>query len=197
MSNLISDRDALQFDSSVTKSFCFLITDYDFQVVRVEPTIVQYETSKVFINIYHGRQSFEIGVEIGLICRGYDSRFRLPVVLKGLLGKQTKHVQTFYQAHEKHVISHCVQKLALLVKEHCDPVLRGDQSAFNLVEKSSFQESNAITQKYSIEPIKYKADIAWKQKDYESVVSLYGSIKKHLNDIEKKRIDYARRQNKT
>src|ERR671917_546664 len=60
-----SGREKLDFAEEVQSAFTFLVTDYGFRLVRTEPTFVRYESPDVCVNIYHGRASFEIGVEIG------------------------------------------------------------------------------------------------------------------------------------
>lgn len=191
MSDATSDREFLAFKRNVEKYFCFLIVDYGFQIVLKEDTFVRYETEDVFIDFYHGRLSYEIGVECGLKCQGYDSRFRLPIILLGLLGEDAKGIKAFYQASIKESVSNCLDKIARLVQEHCASLLRGDKIAFSLVAKASSEESKFLTEKYSIYPIKSKAYEAWKIKDYEKVFLLYGSIKSSLSSIEEKRFKYA------
>jgi len=58
------DRWQLGFQDSVLSSFDFLST-YGLRPVEESATFVRYESSSVFVNVYHGRASFEIGVEIG------------------------------------------------------------------------------------------------------------------------------------
>ena len=63
------DRDSrriqLGFTSEVLSMFHFLIQDYGFKCVETDVTFVRYESESIFVNIYHGRRSYELGVEIG------------------------------------------------------------------------------------------------------------------------------------
>ncbi len=186
-----SDRSQLAFVSSAKSAFQFLITEYGFSIIEEEPTFIRYETTAVFINIYHGRQSYEIGFECGLKRIEEASRYRLPVILLGLLGEKAREIRAYYQANEQEVIANCLVKLASLVKDYCSPVLQGDDIAFARIANVSSSENRALTEKYSIDPIKRKAEAAWSDKNYEKVISLYGSIKGSLSEIEKKRFDYA------
>ncbi len=56
---------ALGFVAAVQGSFGFLENDYGFRLVRAEPTFVRYEGERRFVNVFHGRSSYELGVEIG------------------------------------------------------------------------------------------------------------------------------------
>lgn len=59
----IIGRSSLHFSHEVKKCFLFL-EDLDFCCVRSEDTFVRYESPMMGINIYHGRQSYEISLEI-------------------------------------------------------------------------------------------------------------------------------------
>ena len=58
------ERAKLGFREAVLSSFKFL-NDVGFRPVEQEMTLVRYESPEVFVNVYHGRASFELGVEIG------------------------------------------------------------------------------------------------------------------------------------
>lgn len=60
------ERGKLGFRESALASFRFLV-DLGFRPVEEELTLVRYESPTVFVNIYHGRASFELGVEIGVL----------------------------------------------------------------------------------------------------------------------------------
>lgn len=55
-------RERLGFEAAVVENFAFL-KEAGFECVRRECTFVRYESKRVFVNVYHGRGSFELGVE--------------------------------------------------------------------------------------------------------------------------------------
>src|SRR5438045_7554154 len=59
----VTDRSALRFAEEVKARFSFLEA-LGFHCVRSEATLVRFESPKVSINVYHGRHSFEIDLEI-------------------------------------------------------------------------------------------------------------------------------------
>lgn len=59
----IIDRSLLHFPEEVKHRFAYL-EGLGFRDVRTEPTFVRYESPATAINIYQGRQSYEIGLEI-------------------------------------------------------------------------------------------------------------------------------------
>lgn len=54
-----------EFAIEVLYHFHFLINDYKFKRLEANRTFVRYESKYIFVNIYHGRRSYELGVEIG------------------------------------------------------------------------------------------------------------------------------------
>src|SRR6266508_1197859 len=58
-------RESLGFAPAATQAFSFLVERLGFRLAKQEPTFVRYESKSVFVNIYHGRSSYEIGVEVG------------------------------------------------------------------------------------------------------------------------------------
>jgi hypothetical protein len=57
-------RAELGFREAVLSNFRFLI-DLGLHPVEEQVTLVRYESQAVFINIYHGRSSYALAVEIG------------------------------------------------------------------------------------------------------------------------------------
>jgi len=59
------------FAETVTEKFMFL-NDLGFSLVEALPTFVQYRKDGIKINIYHGRQSYELGFEIVRLGKRYS-----------------------------------------------------------------------------------------------------------------------------
>lgn len=59
-----SGRSELGFVQAVRSSFAFL-EKVGLQVVREESTLVRFESCNRFVNVFHGRGSYELGVDFG------------------------------------------------------------------------------------------------------------------------------------
>ena len=59
------ERFRLGFSEAVQSAFGFLQQDYGFRCVEAGPTFVRYESDLAFVNLYHGRASYELGFEVG------------------------------------------------------------------------------------------------------------------------------------
>ena len=65
-----TDCTSLRFAETVEENFSFL-QGHGFKRVQSEPAFVRFESSCIHLNVYHGRQSFEVGLEISPV--GADS----------------------------------------------------------------------------------------------------------------------------
>jgi hypothetical protein len=59
------DRWKPGFQEAVLDGFGFLRA-YGLKAVEKNPTFVRFESKKVFVNVFHGRGSYEICIEVGL-----------------------------------------------------------------------------------------------------------------------------------
>src|SRR5215471_1441934 len=71
------ERGQLGFQEAVRFSF---LNSYGFKTVQEQTTFVRFESATVFVNVYHGRASFELGVEIGRLSNPGEMVLLLDVV---------------------------------------------------------------------------------------------------------------------
>src|SRR5690348_10203982 len=58
------EREQLGFRDAVLSSFKFL-AEFRLRPVEKKMTFVRYQSRHVFVNVYHGRASYELGIQIG------------------------------------------------------------------------------------------------------------------------------------
>ena len=75
------DRSQLKFSQTVLSEFIFLTEEYNFSCVHHEDTLVRYESDKVFVSVFHGRASYEVGLQIGLLGSGNNMGFGLGSII--------------------------------------------------------------------------------------------------------------------
>lgn len=191
---MMPGRNALGFVDAVTNAFTFLVEDFEFKAVDTNATLVRYESDMMFLNVYHGRRSYEIGVEVGSLheCDAYQ--FRLPEVLGALLGESGQQNAYYLQSSNLEGVRHCIEMAARLVKEHYGPVLRSDPITLERVKVFSSKRSEEYTRDVVQRPIRESADRAWHEKDFAMVAQCYGSIREDLTPIERRRLEYAKKQ---
>jgi hypothetical protein len=187
-----SYREQLQFAKAIIAAFEQFMSNTGFHRVATTLVWVRYESAEMFLNVYHGRVSYEIDVEVGRrnVDRGY--RYSLDDVLITLLGEN--HGQpTCLQASSASAVAACVDVAAGLVQRYYLPILRNDEGAWQRLEESTSQRNEAYTQAIVQEPVRKAADAAWDAKEYVRAAELYESIGDGLNPVERKRLEYVRR----
>lgn len=189
-------RAELGFAEAALSAFSFLSSQYDFHLVKVEPTFVRYESPILFVNIYHGRGSFELGFEIGLLEKDSaqkESAFSLGDVLD-LLEIREETGYTFLQASTVERVKTLVPTLATLVQNYADPVLRSEAGVFDRLTYLQSKKSDELLKEWSLREVREKAAKAWQERNYSELASLYESISEDLTAAESKKLEYAKKQ---
>ena len=187
-------RGELGFKDAVEANFKFLAS-FGLRLVKEQVTLVRYESSEVFVNIYHGRSSYELGVEIG---RLKEPGAKLSVFdaicwvgaekVEGL----GKHVM--FQVSSREGVQEFVPKLAALVKKYAIPFLSDDRDAYRAALDVQAKRYLDEVKEGNLTIVRRKADAAWHAKDYAQVIETYAPMRNDLSDVEAKRLAYAERQ---
>lgn len=169
-----------------------------FRRVKTDVTFVRYELPPVFVNVYHGRGSFELGVEIGRRNKqlGLEERFTLADIIQ-LAGAQeeTEHAYTFstsIQTSTAEGIRKSVPKLAEWTKKYAGPALKNNPEIFQQLQTLQKQNSDKLLKKWHLDDIRQKVGEAWRKKDFRLVVRLYESMQEDLTPAEAKKMEYAK-----
>ena len=123
------ERASLGFADAVASAFEFLIKDLSFVCVKREVTFVRYESNTVFVNVYHGRASFELNVKIGkreIGSAAQEHSFTIGEILHVANSQEAENYRP-YQVTTAESVKKFVDELARLVKEYAIPALCGDQ----------------------------------------------------------------------
>jgi hypothetical protein len=188
-----SERERLGFREAVLKSFAFL-SGYGLKVVQEESTFVRYESKIIFVNFYHGRASYEIGVEIGRLDRSekYGLTYIVSTAGKDAWEKEGFGQSTMFQVSTIEGVLEFVPKVAELIKKYGCDFLRGDSIFYDQLERVNKRRAIEYTKRQNLDQIRKKAEAAWSRKDFSAVVRFYQSITTDLTEIESKRLAYAR-----
>lgn len=186
-------RKQLGFAEAVVREFEFVEASYGFRRIEESITFVRYESDQIFLNVYHGRSSYEIGVELGkLVADPSVNRYGLSYVIAGLAPEYEG--QTSFQATEPKTIAKCVAKAARIVESYCGPALAGDREAFQKIEEAARVEGERLLVRYKYGAIINRADHAWENKDRVRAAELYEEAEPGLDTTRKRRLDYIRRK---
>lgn len=200
------DRSKLRFEESVLSAFAFLTAPgYGFKCAASDVTLVRYESATVFVNIYHGRSSYELGCEIGLrVGRdgaplGHESEEEYPeegftiweiARLEGAAGIDDR---TFLQASTSERVEQLVSQLARLVRTHAASALRGDPTYYASLRHARTSWFENYTTDSRLERARADVARAWQRKNYAEVVRFFEPLGDELTPAESKKLEYARR----
>jgi len=189
------DRWQLGFKEAVLSEFKFL-TAYGLKPVQQDVTLVRYESEDVFLNVYHGRSSFEIGVEIGRLDR--SEKYGLDYIVSWA-GKQAWEGEgfdrgTMFQVSTREGVQNIVSRVAQLVKNYGDAFLSGRPAFYDDLQKFNDQASVAFEREQMLTRIRKDAEAAWAAKEFSRVAELLEPIRGDLSDVESKRLAYADKQ---
>jgi hypothetical protein len=189
-------RASLGFAEAVISAFKFLLEDFSFRCVRKDVTIVRFESNSVFVNVYHGRISFELNVEIGELAIGNEhpeNPFTIGEILDLVNADEAVNYHPF-QVHTVETVQRFVSDLASFVKRYAVPALLGDHGFFQRLSELRTQRSNEYLKNIRLNRTRTEVDAAWHQKNYPRVIELYDSMFHDLTPSEAKRLAYAKKK---
>lgn len=187
-------RSALGFAACVGKHFAVL-EEQGFLRVRNLPTLVRYESRSLFINIYHGRSSYEIGAELGRLGKVEDERQPYPMsALLGAAGSPAAKSYRDYATHTAEGVNDGVAKLADMFHRYVNRKLLQSTDLFRLLEKQREAWGEDFAREVSLTQARRKLEAAWRAKDYARVVEVLEPLRASLSVVELKKLAYSKKQ---
>lgn len=187
---MMDNREHFEFSREIFKNFEEYLFSYGFNCVSSNATFVRFESRSVFVNFFHGRSSYEIGAEIGLII---DPENAYPIswfieIRDEDKGKNYRNTtaSTYYLVKES------ILRLRNIFEQYATPALNGKVEIFKSIEQKvkSWQKSYAMDVKAS--QTRPKAEEAFRTKKYKEAMMLYKSLESVLTPVEKEKLSYCR-----
>jgi hypothetical protein len=189
------NRRQFGFDEAVIKSFEFL-RSFQLKPAKRSATLVRYESKTVFVNVYHGRASYEIGIEVGRKSSSVKYGLDYMVALAGPSALEAEGFgrSTMFQVCSREGVQQIVPKVAELLRKYGDSFLRGDIRFYEQLDEANRRASAEYAKRQLLEGVRKNADAAWSAKHFGRVAELYGTMRDELTIIEAKRLAYAEKQ---
>jgi hypothetical protein len=187
-----NSRAALNFANTAREVFLFL-GDFGFQEVGAEETIVRYATKRIFFHVYHGRSSYELGIDVGLFGPG---TIEVHGYSLGEFARLTDPMEAAnlrdFCATTPEEVGIGLGKLAAQAMQYVARALRGDETVFSELERQQREWGSALAADVAYRQVSPKAAEAFREKNYHKAVELYESIKNRLTPAELKKFEYAK-----
>lgn len=181
----ILNRSSLNFESNVRKIFSFL-DDLGFSIAEVSPTHILYQKGDFEVDIYHGRQSYEIAAGIF----GHGVRYAMSEIIRVTNPAVAERYRSFVATTPESVIT-ALEELAALMKEYGVKALCGDSQFFSELEHQRKTWSEAYSLDVLAKQLRPKADNAFRRGDYAVAAELYARIRPRLSPTEIKKLTIA------
>jgi hypothetical protein len=186
-------RAALGFAAAVRAAFGFLEA-MGFAVVDEQATFVRYEADDRFVNVFHGRSSYELGVEIGRRVRRHgisvEARYPLSYVM-ALDHPDEAGFRTFATSRPDRLPAF-VGQLATLTRQFGHDALCGRPDVFGRLAALAKRRSDALQQSWRAADLRRAADAAWRARDWGRVVEAYAEMAAELDTVEMKASEHGR-----
>jgi hypothetical protein len=189
----LSHRDVLGFAGAAEEAFRFL-SSYGFRLQNSDATILRYVSERVFLNVYHGRSSYELGIEVGLLQSGDCSDQGYPLgAFVGLTDQQEAARLRYFMTTKPEEVRVGLQRLAGQVKQWVERALVGDETVFAELRQHQQEWSKKYAAEVLAGQVRPKAEEAFRARDYKRVVEFLSKIEHELTPAERQKLEYARR----
>lgn len=187
MANIMgeSDRSSLDFVRHVRRAFAFL-AELGFSEIEALQTLVRYRKGQVGVDVYHGRQSYELGVDV--------SAFGTQCTISEIIRVEDPEAEERFRypaATTSEGVVVGLDELGSLMKRYGRLALDGDPKFFSKLE----DQRAAWAKEYALDvlarQLRPQANEAFRKGDYAAAADLYSRILKRLSPAELKKLDIA------
>lgn len=187
------NRARLRFAENAKAEFDFLESEYGLCATETAQTLVRYESPSLIVVVYHGRSSYEVGVEI--TPRGIRREGEQPFSLDDLValcGRRDLLPAGFLQASTEEAVRISVARAAAIVRECGGKALRSDPFELRRLTVLRSERAQLHALERRLAAVRADAENAWRERDYRRVEELYRAVEPHLTAAEIGRLNYAR-----
>jgi hypothetical protein len=101
---------------------------------------------------------------------------------------------TGYAVGDEKSVRHLLQEMAALLTAYCEPLLRGDQSAWSKLVSQRDADATHYASENRVRLALNSATAAWHAKDFEKVIEILGPVRSMLGASDRAKLDYAERK---
>lgn len=192
------ERRRLGFATVASEQFSFLF-ELGFQLVEVSDTLARYESDGRLVRVFHGRGSYELGVDVGRwieidgVSREQAFPLRDVVALRGDLADVGFGGTSATTAES---VRKFLGQLAGWTREFALPLLQDGDDLFDQLSRSNASRAQAERDGLRASRLRAKADDAWQRQDFATVANSYSEIESELppgslRASEQRRLRYA------
>jgi hypothetical protein len=183
-------REQLGFLPKAKIAFGFL-TEYGYKITKEDTTFLRYEGPLGFINVFHGRMSYEIAFEFGLL--GEDTVYHASDLIE-ITGAIITEDLTTQSAWTPETVEKFIDRPAKILKTYGQRIFDGDITIWDELKKYHTKAVKDYWNGIVAEQVRKKASKAFQEKRYSDFIKIYSDCDFQLTHIENKRLEYARKK---
>ena len=172
----------------VRQEFAF-VGDFGFREVDALPTIVRYLKDDLQLNVFHGRMSYEISMEIGR----NDDLYPLWSLIHAI-DPEAEASYRPWAATTSAAVTSGVERLATLVRRYGARALRGDPAFFEELRKVCDSWAHDYALDVLVSQVRPKAAAAFRDGRYREAMELYEEITERLTAAERAKLAFCRKR---
>ena len=181
-------RDQLKFAESVRRHFAFL-RQRGFKEVSAEDTLVRFSNGALNIDVFHGRTSFEIGLEV----ESADERFSLEEIAR-LSNASAADECRRSSARTQGAVDSGVADVAKTFESHGARALHDFTALLPELQAQREAWLQQFEQEVLARQLRPKAEQAFRERRYPEAAALYQRFSSQLTPAERKKLEVARRR---
>lgn len=178
-------RSDIEFTRIAREAFSFLL-DEGFCEEEALPTLLRYKRGDVEVDVYHGRQSYEIGVGISFA----GERYAISEVLRLSNAAEANNYRNPI-ARTSGGVAAAMSALSSLLREHGARALSGDAKVISDLKS----QRDGWSVEYALDVLEGQvrplAEEAFRSGEYAKAAELYGRIRGRLSSLESKKLALA------
>jgi hypothetical protein len=186
------DRGTLGFPESVEREFGFLKA-IGFALRLRDATLVCFESDRVRIDVYQGRQSYGIGLTIEQVGGPADERYSIGTLLK-LLDPELGRTYRDFAALTPEAVERGVTRLSGFFRRCVADGLLEDPRLFDRLRTLTETLVERHVEEMELADIRRRLEQAWKAKNYAQVLALLTPVERLLSPSELEKLKYARKR---
>lgn len=190
----MSFRARLGFEQAVRSRFEFLETHYGMRVVQSEPTLVRYESEALFVNVYHGRSSYELAFEVGRKSNDdeLERPFRPDDFIRLSDPEQAKALR-YFAATTFEEVERGVERLAADFRGKAERAFT-NADLFETMKRARLAAASEYADDVHERQTRPKAEAAFRRGDFAKAARLYESFESRLAPSERRKLEISRRK---
>jgi len=178
----------LDFSAEARRAFAFLVAQ-GFVVEEASPTLIRYRKGEVAVAVYHGRRSYELGLEVS---RGEETH-SLAELIKLVDTAAAKNYRS-WTATTTASVANGLDILSALAQRYGEQVLSGDPQSFMKLKAQQQAWSSEFALDVLAGQLRPQAHAAFRNGEYAEASELFERIEPRLSPVELQKLRVAQRR---